>query len=72
MLHQIKAPQLYADLGLHNECWILLQMVKFKDFSRPLSVFQVILRQIYFQELFKTVLYIQVLFKSVPTLHYAR
>ena len=34
-------------------------MVKFKDFSQPLSVFQV---------LFKTVLYIQVLFKPVRTL----
>ena len=25
----------------HKKCWILLQMVKFKDFSRSLSIFQV-------------------------------
>ena len=40
-------------------------MVKFKDFSRPLSAFQ---GKFCFQGLFKTVLYIQVLFKSVRTL----
>ena len=40
-------------------------MVKLKDFSRPLSVFQ---GKFCFQGLFKTVLYIQVLFKSVRTL----
>ena len=38
---------------------------KFKDLSRPLSVFQ---GKFYFQGLFKTVLYIQVLFKPVRTL----
>ena len=40
-------------------------MVKFKDFSRLFSVFQ---GKFYFQGLFKTVLYIQVLFKPVGTL----
>ena len=44
MLHQINAPQFYTDLGLQKQCWILLQMVKFKDFSRPLSVFQVLFK----------------------------
>ena len=40
-------------------------MVKFKDFSRPVSAFH---GKFNFQGLFKTVLYIQVLFKSVQTL----
>ena len=40
-------------------------MVKFKDFSRPLSVFPVLFKA---NLLFKTVLYIQVLFKPVQTL----
>ena len=48
MLHQIKAPQFYTDLGVKIQCWILLQMVKFKDFSRPLSVFQVLFKAIFF------------------------
>ena len=39
-----KAPPSYTDLALQNQCWILLQMVKFKDFSRPLSVFQVLFK----------------------------
>ena len=41
MLHQIEAPQFYTDLGLQKQCLILLQMVKLKDFSRRLTVFQV-------------------------------
>ena len=44
-----------------------MQMVKFKDFSMPLRFFQ---GKFYFQGRFKTVLYIQVLFKPVPTLYY--
>ena len=44
---QIKAPQLYTDLGLQKQCWILLQMVKFKDFSMPLSVFQLFFKKIF-------------------------
>ena len=43
-------------------------MVKFKNFSRPFSVFQVLFKQILFG-LFKTILYIQVLFKPVRTLY---
>ena len=44
-------------------------MVKFKDFSRPLSVFQVLFKtNLIFQGLFKTVLYFKVLFKPVRTL----
>ena len=39
MLHQIKAPQFYAELGLQKN-----QMVKFKNFSRPLRVFQVLFK----------------------------
>ena len=34
----------YTDLGLQKHCWILLKMVKIKDFSRPLSVFQVLFK----------------------------
>ena len=68
MLHQIKAPQIYTDLGLKKQCWILLQMVKFKDFSRPLSVFKSTFQgKFHFQGLFKMILYIQVLFKPVQT-----
>ena len=44
MLHQIKVPQFYTDIDLKNQSWILLQMVKFKDFSRPLNVFQVLFK----------------------------
>ena len=41
MLHQIKAQQFYTDLGLKNNVESL-QMVRFKDFSRPLKVIQVL------------------------------
>ena len=34
-MHQINAPRFNTDLGLQKQCWIFLQMVKFKDFSRP-------------------------------------
>ena len=59
----------YTDLGLQNQCLILLQMVKFKDFSRPLRFSSTFQGNFYFQGLFKTVLYIQVLFKPVQTLY---
>ena len=36
MLHQVKAPQFYTDLGLYQ---VLQKIVEFKDFSRPLSDF---------------------------------
>ena len=50
--------------------WILLQMVKFKDFSRPpLSDFSITFQgRFNFQRLFKKSLYIQVLFKHVRTM----
>ena len=44
MLHQIKALQFYTDLGLQKTVLNPLQMVKLKDFSRPLSVFQVLFK----------------------------
>ena len=43
-------------------------MVKFEEFTRPLSVFQVLFKA---NLIFKTVLYIQVLFKPVRTLAFA-
>ena len=47
-------------------------MVKFKDFSRPLSIFKCFSSDFQgkfnFEGLFMTFLYIQVLFKSVGTL----
>ena len=36
-----------------KQCWILLQMVKFKDFLRPLSVFQVLIKAISFSRTFQ-------------------
>ena len=69
MLHQIKAPQFYTDLGLKKTVLNPLANGKiqglFKAFECFSSAFQ---GKFYFQELFKTVLYIQVLFKPVPTL----
>ena len=44
MLPQIKAPQFYTDSGLHKKVLNPLQIVKFKDFSRSLSVFQVLFK----------------------------
>ena len=44
MLHQIKAPQFYTDLGLQKTVLNPLALVKFKDFSMPLSVFQVLFK----------------------------
>ena len=41
---RIKATQFYTDLVLKKQCAILLSMVKFKDFSRSLSVFQVLFK----------------------------
>ena len=70
MLHQIKASQFYTDLGLQRQCIILLWMVKFKDFSRPFCVFQVLFKANLIFKDFKTVLYIQVLFKPVRTLSF--
>ena len=69
MLHQIKTPQFYTDLGLLKTVLNPLADVKiqglFKAFECFSSTFQ---GKFYFQGLFKTVLYIQVLFKPVQTL----
>ena len=69
MLHQIKAPQFDTDLGLQRH--VLNPPVNgkvqglFKAFVCYSSTFQ---GKLNFQGLFKTVLYIQVLFKPVRTL----
>ena len=75
MLHQIKAPQFYTDLGIQKTVLnpfangkMFSHVVKFKDFFKVLSVFKVLQGKFYFQRLFKTVLYIQVLFKPLRTL----
>ena len=77
MLHQIKAPQFYTDLGLQRQCLIRSPKAVlnppvngkiqglFKAFECFSSSFQ---GNFNFQGLFKTVLYIQVLFKPVQTL----
>ena len=44
-------------------------MVKFKDFSRSLHALQVLLKANFIFKGFSRVLYIQVLFKPVQTLH---
>ena len=71
MLHQIKTPQFYTDLGLQKTVLKLLANGKlqglFKAFECFSSTFQ---GKFYFQGLFKTVLHIQVLFKPVQTLFY--
>ena len=71
MLHQIKAPQFYTDLGLQKTVMNPLANGKiqglFKAFQCFSSTFQ---GKFYFQGLFKTVLYIKVLFKPVRTLVY--
>ena len=45
LLHQIKAQQFYTDLDLYQQCLDLQKMLEeFKDFSRPLSDFPVLLK----------------------------
>ena len=72
MLHQIKVPQFYTYLGLkkillnppvHVNAKIQGLFKAFESFSRTFQ------GKFYFQGLFKTVLYIQVLFKPVRTLY---
>ena len=67
MLHQIKAPQFYTDLGLQKHLnpsvYSKIQGL-FKAFECFSSTFQ---GKFNFQELFKPVRYIQVLFKPVRT-----
>ena len=64
MLHQIKTPQFYTDLGLKNSVNGKIQGL-FKAFECFSGTFQ---GKFNFQGLFKTVLYIQVLLKPVPTM----
>ena len=44
MLHQIKAEQFYTDLGLYQLCQVIQKKVEFKDFSRLLNDFPVLLK----------------------------
>ena len=44
LLHQIKAQQLYTDLGLYQKCLVLQKIVEFKDFSKLLSDFPVLFK----------------------------
>ena len=39
-----KGNTIYTVLRLQRQCWILLYLLKFKDFSRPLSVFHVLFK----------------------------
>ena len=68
MLHQIKALQFDTDLGFQKHCRILLQMVIFKDFSRPLSFSQVLFKaNLIFKDFSRQSVYSST-FKPVPTL----
>ena len=69
MLHQIKAPQFYTDLGLQKSVSNPLANSKFQGLFKAFECFSSTFQgKFYFQGLFKTVLYIQVLFKPVRTL----
>ena len=63
-LHQIKAPQFYTDLSLNPPVYGKIQGL-FKAFECFSSTFQ---GKFNVQGIFKTILYIQVLFKPVQTL----
>ena len=67
-----KAPQVYTDLGLQKTVLNPLANGKIQGFFNAFECFTSTFqsRQILFQGLFKTVLYIQVLFKPVRTLKY--
>ena len=69
MLHQIKVPQLYTDLGLKKTVLNPPVNGKIEGLFKALESFSSTFQgKINFQGLFKTVLYIQVLFKAVRTL----
>ena len=69
MLHQIKAPQFYTDLGLQKTVLKFLAKDKIQELFKAFECFSSTFHgKFYFQGLFKTVLYIQVLFKPVQTL----
>ena len=44
MLHQTKAQQIYTDLDLYQQCYVLQKIEEFKDFSRHLSDFPVLFK----------------------------
>ena len=68
MLHQIKAPQFYTDLGLQNTVLNPLANGKIQGLFKAFECLSTFHGKFNFQGLFKTVLYIQVLFKPVRTL----
>ena len=73
MLHQIKAPQYYTDLGLKKTVLNPLANVKIQGLFKAFECFSSTFHgKFYFQGLFKTVLYIQVLSKPVGTLFLLR
>ena len=69
MLHQIKALQFYTDSGFQKTVLNHLANGKIQELLKDIECFSSTFQgKFYFQGLFKTVLYIQVLFKPVPTL----
>ena len=69
MLHQIKTSQFYSDLGLKRHCVNTLVNGKVQGLFKASECFSSTFQgKFNFQGLFKTVLYIQVLFKPVQTL----
>ena len=71
MLHQIKAPQFYTDLDVQKQYLNPLANGKIQGIFKAFECFSNTFHgKFYFQGLFKTVLYIQVLFKPVRTLQY--
>ena len=69
MLHEIKAPQFYTDLGLQKAVLNPLANGKIQGLFKALEYFSSTFQgKFNFQELFKTVLYIQVFFNHVRTL----
>ena len=69
MMVPIKAPQFYTDLGLQTTVLNPLANGKIQGLYKAIECFSITSQgKIYFQGLFKTVMYIQVLFKPVRTL----
>ena len=69
MLHQIKTPQFCNDFSLQRQVLNPSVIGKIQDFFKAIECFSSTFQGIFnFQGLFKTVLYIQVLFKPVQTL----
>ena len=68
MLHQIEAPPFYTDLGLQKPVLYPLANGKILGLFKAFGCFQVLFKANFIFKDFKTVLYIQVLFKPVQTL----